>query len=332
MKRIWFVLWVGAGVGVMQSWSPIYAQSEPSPTSESAAVPDGDVDFQPFTDAELDRLLGPIALFPDPLIAVLLPASTQPSQVVLAARFLNGGGDPESIEAQPWTEAVKATAHYGGVLRWMDENLAWTTQLGEAFLRQPEQVMDTIQRLRELAQSLGNLKTSQEETVQTDDGLIDIVPTDPDIVYVPVYEPEVIYVQAGAPVRFDPGVRVGTWFQNDWDWRNRRVIVWSKENFRPRTWWTLPRAQRFAPASNGAVTFKEWCPRSHKGQSKWWALRAQNRQNESVGGAQRMNYVPATPRTTGTTAGPGATRPATSGTVGGYSTGGHHAMKPAARK
>jgi hypothetical protein len=231
------------------------------------------------SDAELDFLLGPIALYPDPLLAVLLPAATQPGEIVRAVRYLDYGGDVEQMEMQPWSDSIKSLAHYPDVLRWMNENLQWTAQLGEAYLNQPEDVMATIQRLRAIAQSFGNLISTPQQTVEKEDGMIDIVPVDPDVVYVPVYQPDLVYTRpaaygVGPLVSFGPRLSVGTWLRNDWDWRNRRVVIWSKENFRPRTFWSQPRAERFRETTH----FQEWCPRQRgtKAPSKWWAARRQH--------------------------------------------------------
>src|SRR5476649_192793 len=89
-----------------------------------------------YAPEQLDQLLGPIALYPDPLIAEILPASTLPTQIVLADRYITGGGDPNQIAQQPWEASVQAMAHYPKVLKWMDDNLGATTELGEAFLNQ----------------------------------------------------------------------------------------------------------------------------------------------------------------------------------------------------
>ncbi|HEY5812832.1 MAG TPA: DUF3300 domain-containing protein, partial [Terrimicrobiaceae bacterium] len=126
---------------------------------------------QQFSPEELNGLLAPIALYPDALIALILPASTVPSEVVLAARYLSSNGDPAQVANQPWDDSVKSLARYPDVLEWMDQNLEWTTALGEAFLDQPADVMNSIQRLRAEAMAAGNLTNSpqqqivQEETV-----------------------------------------------------------------------------------------------------------------------------------------------------------------------
>src|ERR1017187_9177574 len=98
--------------------------------------------YQPLTAAQLDQLLGPIALYPDPLIAQVLPAPPLPTQIVLADGYVRGCGDPNQIGQQPWDASVQAMARYTNVLKWMDDNLNWTTELGQAFLNQQPDVLD----------------------------------------------------------------------------------------------------------------------------------------------------------------------------------------------
>ena len=120
-----------------------------------AAVPPPMPAYQALPASQLDQLLGSIALYPDPLIAEILPASTLPTQIVLADRYIAGGGDPNQIDQQPWDASVQAVARYPSVLKWMDDNLNWTTDLGQAFLNQQPDVMNSIQRLRATASKLG---------------------------------------------------------------------------------------------------------------------------------------------------------------------------------
>ena len=109
------------------------------------------------TGQELDDLLAPIALYQDPMLAQMLPASTYPEDIADAADWLRGGGDPSLIDEQDWDENVLAIAHYPDVLYMMADNLDWTASVGDAFLNQPDDVTDSIQRLRWEAQRLGNL-------------------------------------------------------------------------------------------------------------------------------------------------------------------------------
>ena len=164
-------------------------------TPAQSLVPPPMPAYQPLSDAQLDQLLGPIALYPDPLIAQILPASTLPTQIVLADRYVSGGGDPNQIDQQPWDPSVQALARYPNVLKWMDDNLNWTTELGQAFLNQQQDVMDSIQRLRQSAFNLGNLQSTPQQQVINDGGYIEIVPADPQVIYVPVYQPDQVYYQ-----------------------------------------------------------------------------------------------------------------------------------------
>lgn len=193
------------------------------------------------SEPELEQLLGPIALYPDPLISELLPASTQPAQIVQAERYLAGGGDPNAIDFQPWDSSVKALAHYAEVLKWMDDNLNWTAELGQAFLTQPDEVMNVIQHLRAQAASLGNLANTPQANVVNDEGSILILPTDPNLIYVPMYDPAVVYYQRpyGQPfITFGFGFGIGLWLHHDFDWRERRLVVWNHDHPRPSDWWT----------------------------------------------------------------------------------------------
>jgi hypothetical protein len=199
--------------------------------------------------AQLDQLTGPIALYPDPLVAQILPAASQISQVVLAENYLIQGGNPNGIDQQPWDSSVKAVAHYPDVLKLLDSNLQWTMQLGQAFLNQPGDVMDSIQRLRAQAQSLGNLQTTPQQTVEADDGEIEIVPTNPDYLYVPTYDPGLIYYQAGCGIVFGGGFGIGLWLNHDFDWHGHRLFDWDRDHPRPADWWHERPADRRAVIS-----------------------------------------------------------------------------------
>ena len=211
------------------------------------AVPPPMPVYQPLAQQELDQLLGPIALYPDPLIAQILPASTFPAQIVLADRYVSGGGDPGRIDDQPWDPSVQALARYPEVLKWMDDNLNWTTDLGQAFLNQPQDVMDSIQRLRRSAYNLGNLQSTPQEQVIDDGSYLEIVPVDPQVIYVPVYQPDQVYYQTayGSPfISFGVAWPIGVWLNCDFDWGNHVIIVWGHDHPRPHNWWHEPRRQR----------------------------------------------------------------------------------------
>jgi hypothetical protein len=241
MKRLGVV--VVALLGLMGIWTNSIAQDDGTPPATASAV---------WTSADLDQMLGPIALYPDPLIGLILPASTFPSQIVMADRYIQQGGDPDQAANQPWDASVQGLTHYPTVLKWMDDNLPWTTQLGQAFASQQSDVMDAIQRLRAKAQALGNLQTTPQQTVDSDDGLIDIVPTDEDDLYVPDYDPSLIYYQPGVYCTFGIGFPIGLWLGYDWDWRHHHLISWGPGHERPHDWWHLSAGQRHDAIPHGA--------------------------------------------------------------------------------
>lgn len=213
-----------------------------SVTAQTADAPLGAA-YQLLSPAQLDQLLGPIALYPDPLIAQILPASTLPAQIVLADRYVSEGGDAYRIDQQPWDVSVQALARYPSVLKWMDENLNWTTQLGEAFLAQQPDVMISIQRLRSLALAMGNLRSTPQQQVITDGGSIEIVPVDQQVIYLPVYQPTEVYYQP-AGISFSVGFAIGGWLNCDFDWGRHNLIRWDHEHPRPPNWWHEPPRRR----------------------------------------------------------------------------------------
>ena len=131
---------------------------------------------------------------------------------------------------QPWDDSVKSLARYPDVLKWMDQNLEWTTAVGEAFLDQPAEVMNSIQRLRAEAMAAGNLTNSPQQQIVQEETVIRIVPAQPDVIYVPQYDPEVVYVQPysqdfGPLLTFGVGFAVGSWLNYDCDWGRRSIYV-----------------------------------------------------------------------------------------------------------
>ncbi len=182
-----------------------------------------------YTDRELDDLLAPIALYPDPLLAQMLPASTYPAEIADAEAWLNRGGDVSRIDWQKWDESVRTIAHYPDILKMMAEYLDWTADLGEAFLSQPEDVTRSIQRLRWQARNVGNLESTPQQTVIADGDYIEIIPAQPQYVYVPQYDSSVVYTQrwisGGSPlITFGLGLLIGSWMSMDFDWGYHRVI------------------------------------------------------------------------------------------------------------
>lgn len=155
----------------------------------------------PFKQEELDQLLAPIALYPDSLLAQILMASTYPLEVVQAGRWikanqtLKGDALTAALEKENWDPSVKSLVNFPQVLDQMNEKLDWTQKLGDAFLAQQKDVMDTVQKLREKAEAQGNLKSSEQQKVivEKETQTIIIEPASPQVVYVPTYNPTVVY-------------------------------------------------------------------------------------------------------------------------------------------
>jgi len=174
--------------------------------------PGGASQGQPLNEEQLGQLVAPIALYPDALVAQILAASTYPTEIVEADRWVQAQGNesPEQLGSaaneQNWDPSVKALVAFPSVLAQMDKNIQWTTDLGNAYYNQPPDVMNAVQAMRSRAQAAGNLHDTQQQTVSNDDGNIAIAPANPDVVYVPVYDPWVVY---GAPVAVFPGYYYG---------------------------------------------------------------------------------------------------------------------------
>lgn len=157
---------------------------------------------------ELQQLVAPIALYPDALVAQILAASTYPTQIVEADRWmqrhaeLKGDKLAKEVDKQDWDPSVKAMAQFPSVLENMDKNLSWTSSLGEAYANQPDDVTNAVQTLRGDAEKTGHLNSNQQEKVTTQGNTIIIEPADPEMVYVPAYDPWLVY---GAPIVAYPG-------------------------------------------------------------------------------------------------------------------------------
>ncbi len=154
------------------------------------------------TSAELQNVVGPIALYPDDLVGIVLPASTYPLQVVEAERFIEKRNqDPSLKPSQDWDDSVVALLNYPEAMHLLSDDLQWTWDLGTAVLNQRGDVLDAIQSFRTRARGAGNLRTDDRQTVTAqDDGSIAIAPADPQVIYVPYYEPERVVVYQSEPV------------------------------------------------------------------------------------------------------------------------------------
>jgi Protein of unknown function (DUF3300) len=156
----------------------------------------------------LDKLVAPIALYPDSLVAQVLAASAYPTQIVEADRMvrenstLKGRDLAGAADRQDWDPSVKSLVEFPTVLANLDRNLSWTSELGQAYQNQPDDVMQAIQYMRHKAYDAGNLRSTPQERVYEQGQNVDIQPADPDVVYVPAYNPAYVY---GYPVGLWPG-------------------------------------------------------------------------------------------------------------------------------
>ena len=229
--------------------------------------------YQPLSDQQLDQLLGPVALYPDPLLAQILAAATQPTQIVPADRYLAAGGDPTRVDEQPWDSSVQALARYPSVLQYLDANLGWTTAVGQAFINQPSEVMESIQRLRWSARNFGNLPSTPEEQIVEDGGDLEILPADPDEIYLPIYQTATVYCQGGYPPAFGFVCTPGPWLDCGFDWPAHRLVHWRHEGNRPSGWRHASGGERAAQMGQTSV----WQPQDRRG-SGWPAERRPNRE------------------------------------------------------
>jgi hypothetical protein len=202
---------------------------------------------------QLQQLVAPIALYPDTLIAQILPAATYPEQIVEAGKWMEKHKDltgeklGKDVNKESWDVSVKALTQFPAVLANMNQNLAWTSELGDAYVNQPQDLNQAIQVMRQRAQQAGNLKTTPQENVSTQGQTIVIQPAQTDVVYVPQYDPWLAYGYPlavfpgwypypglfwdGPGIYFGLGFGVGLfagfgWGWGNWgyDWRGGRVI------------------------------------------------------------------------------------------------------------
>ena len=188
----WCLLSAGAGGGF--AYGADASSQPPQAVQESAE--------------QLQQLVAPIALYPDALIAQILPAATYPDQVVEAEKWMQqnkslaGDSLAKAVDQQSWDASIKALAQFPAVLANMNQNLAWTSELGDAYINQQQALSQAIQTMRQRAKQAGNLNTTPQEKVSTKSQTILIQPAEPDVVYVPQYDPWLVY---GAPLAVFPG-------------------------------------------------------------------------------------------------------------------------------
>lgn len=164
---------------------------------------------------QLQQLVAPIALYPDELVAQVLTASTYPTQIVAADRWLGTHSDLQNeqlamqVDQQPWDASVKALTAFPSVVSNMDMNLQWTTALGQAYASQQQDVLDAVQIMRQRAQAAGNLQSTPQQNVTSQGSTIVIQPAVPDTCYLPFYDPWIVY---GSPLVAYPGYVYEPWY------------------------------------------------------------------------------------------------------------------------
>ena len=192
--------------------------------------------------AELEKLVAPIALYPDPLLATILPASVYPLEIVQAARFVADTNNLAKLDAQPWDDSVKAVARIPAAIQKLNADIAWTIELGDAFLAQDKEIMDAIQAMRTRAQKAGTLqttpqqivtvtnmiveKTIEQQVVVVTNTIVQIAPASSSVVYMPAYNPYTVYYPPPAYVynpyapliTFGVGIAMGAIIANNCNW------------------------------------------------------------------------------------------------------------------
>jgi hypothetical protein len=224
--------------------APIYSQSTELPQAPSSVQNESSENQAAKIPADqLDSLVAPIALYPDPLLAQTLAASTYPLEIIQLQQWLVKNPklkDKELADAvakQPWDPSIQAMAGLPDVVKRLADDIQWTTDLGNAFLAQQSDVMDAVQRMRKKAKDKGNLKSSEQQKVETktveDKTVIVVEQANPQVVYVPAYNPTVVYgvpvyayppiyypppgyYAAGMAITFGAGIAMGAMWSGGW--------------------------------------------------------------------------------------------------------------------
>jgi Protein of unknown function (DUF3300) len=234
-----------------------YAQASPQDASQEQAAPK-------IPNDQLDSLVAPIALYPDPLLAQVLVASTYPLELIQLQQWLPKHNDlkdkalVEAVEKEDWDPSIQAMAPLPDVVKQLAENIKWTTDLGNAFLAQQSDVMDAVQRMRMKAKDAGNLKSTEQQKVETktieSKTVVVIEQAQPQVIYVPSYNPTVVYgppvypyppivyppagaVVAGMAISFGIGMAMGAawgggWgYNSGWGHSNNNITINNNNNF-----------------------------------------------------------------------------------------------------
>ena len=237
--------------------------ASPAPQQAAAGGPEATATVPP---DQLDSLVAPIALYPDPMLSQTLVASTYPLEIIQLQQWLGKNKNlkdkalVDAVKKQDWDPSIQAMAALPEVVKQMSENIQWTTDLGNAFLAQQSDVMDAVQRMRKKAKDAGNLKSSEQQKVETQvvesKQVIVIQQASPEVVYVPSYNPTVVYgapaypyppiaypppgyYAAGMAISFGVGLAMGAAWGGGWGygagWGHNDVNVNVNNNFNRNT-------------------------------------------------------------------------------------------------
>jgi len=260
-----------------------YAQ-QPYPVSGQVYPQQGYGQAQP---RNAEQLVAPIALYPDTLVAQVLAASTYPAQVVDADHWRQAQGYASldqiaaGADAQTWDPSLKALTAFPQVLAEMDRNLQWTTDLGNAYYNQPQDVLEAVQVMRQRAQAAGNLQSTPQEAVSYDQGNIELAPVNPQLVYVPAYNPWSVYGQpvspypgfsllgalgsffGSSPVSYGLGIAMTAFSHTPWGWLAwglswlTQSVLFNHENYYSQSTsvadWGFPNGGPRAASGGGAI-------------------------------------------------------------------------------
>ena len=279
-QRARHIIAIICAILLMSGNSPLFARQAQQPAQESAQIPPD----------QLDALVAPIALYPDPLLSQTLVASTYPLEIMQLQQWLEknkGLKDKalaDAVSKQPWDPSIQAMAALPEVVKRLADDIQWTTDLGNAFLAQQNGVMDAIQRMRVKAKGTGALTSNEHQTVQTEteDGknVIVVEQANPEVVYVPSYNPTAVYgppvypypsiyypsysgVVAASAISWGVGLAMGAAWGGGWGWGvgwghndidiNRNNTFNRNANINASTWQHNPQHRGGAPYANRAT-------------------------------------------------------------------------------
>jgi hypothetical protein len=241
-------------VALLACGDPLLLAQPPRPQSDEQAMK--------IPNDQLDSLVAPIALYPDPLLAQVLAASTYPLELVQLQQWLakhpdlKGQALTDAVQKEDWDPSVQAMSAFPDVVKQLVEGIKWTTDLGNAFLAQQSDVMDAVQRMRKKAMDAGNLKSTEQQKVETKvvetKTVVVIEQANPQIIYVPSYNPVVVYgppvypyppiyypppsyYAAGVAIAFGVGLAMGSYYRGGWGyspgWGHSNVNININNNY-----------------------------------------------------------------------------------------------------